>query len=79
MAAKRIHAARSSIEAEFEKIRQRTKAEAKNTDMLSSYSENEMIALAGKWFRDIRAKQEKIRIKGAHGWKWSEQWERVRS
>ena len=44
--------------------------------MLSSYSENEMIALAGKWFRDIRAKQEKIRIKGAHGWKWSEQWER---
>ncbi len=62
-AIKRIHVARSAIEAEFEKKRQQLKAQAGNTDMLSGYSDNALMALAGKWLRDVKAEQEKSRAK----------------
>lgn len=68
VAAKRVHIVRAGIEAEFEKERQKLKAMMENTDMLSGYSEHQLIALTMQWFSDIRKKQEKRRIEDSGAW-----------
>lgn len=66
-ARKRVTLEKALIEAEFESRRKKLTLSNQNDDVLSSFTDHELIQLANKWFREVKAKELERRIQDTMG------------
>ena len=65
---KRLTPAKADIEAEFEIMRHKIKAQQGNADMLSAFSDHDLKALSQKWLYGARKRLEEARINDTSTW-----------